>query len=153
MANEEAEIIQKLRGLLGTETPPLLVKIDQENIRRWSDAVGDRNPLWIDPEYAEKARYGHTIAPPTFIIDRAIVPLADKIIAISPNFLNGGTEIEYFKPIKVGDTLTTTAKLADIKEKVGNAGKLFIMILEMTYKNQDGELVRKVKNTFIWISK
>lgn len=146
---------QKLRDLLGYETSPLLLEVESGNIRRWAEAVGDYNPLWTDPTYAKNSRYGHIIAPPTFLVDRAIVPLADKIIFMkgSPNFINGGTEIDYYKPILAGDTLTTTAKLIDIKEKEGSLGHLVILTLEMTYKNQREELVRKVRNTFIQIYK
>lgn len=70
---------------------------------------------------------------------------------VLPNFINGGTEIEYFEPICLGDTITTTAKLIDIKEKTGSRGRLLIMLLEMNYKNQRGELVRRCRNTFIGI--
>jgi len=151
MATNGSLVSQELRNLLGYETPPLSLEVEEGNIRRWAEAVGDYNPLWTDPEYAQKSRYGKIIGPPTFLVDRAIVPLADKIIPLSKNFLNGGTEIEYFNPIFLGDTLTTTAKLIDIKEKKGSAGNLVILLLEMTYKNQHGQLVRKVRNTFIQV--
>jgi acyl dehydratase len=151
MASEKSYVTKELRDLLGKETPLLVLEVEKGNIRRWAEAVGDFNPLWTDEGYARKSRYGNIIAPPTFLIDRAIVPLGDKIIAMGNNFINGGTEIEYYKPIEIGDTLTTTAKLVDIKEKFGSSGALVILLLEMTYKNQKGEIVRKVKNTFIQI--
>ena len=151
MTNEESVITLELRNMLGRETPPLEIEVEQGNFRRWAEAVGDYNPLWTDPQYAKKSRYGYTIAPPTFAIDRGIIPLADQLIPLSPKFLNGGTEIEFLKPIKVGDTITTTAKLIDIKEKAGSTGKLVFMTLEINYKNQNGELVRKAKNTFIQV--
>jgi acyl dehydratase len=153
LATEKSFVTQELRDLLGKETPSLILEVEKGNIRRWSEAVGDKNPLWTDEDYARRSSFGGIVAPPTFLIDRAIVPLADQIIAMkdSTNFINGGTEIEYFRPIHVGDTLTTTARLVDIKEKTGSAGTLVILLLDMTYKNQKGEIVRKCKNTFIII--
>jgi acyl dehydratase len=151
MSAENSHITAEIRDLLGKETPPLYLQVEKGDIRRWAQAVGDSNPQWTDDEYARKSKYGHVVAPPTFLIDRAIVPLADKVIAIkgATSFLNGGTEVEYFKPIEVGDILATTAKMIDVKEKVSGSRALVIMVLEMTYKNQKGELVRIVKNTFI----
>jgi acyl dehydratase len=153
MAAEKSYVTRELRDLLGKETPPMVLEVEKGNIRRWAEAVGDFNPLWTDEEYARKSRYGHIIAPPTFLVDRGIVPLGDKIIALgkTTNFINGGTEIEYFKPVEIGDALTSTARLIDIKEKTGSSGTLVILLLEMVYKNQRNEIVRKVTNTFIQI--
>jgi len=63
--------------------------------------------------------------------------------------INGGTEVEYFKPIKAGDTITTVAKLADVQEKKGKTGSLIILVVEVKYTNQKGELVAICRNTFI----
>jgi len=40
--------------------------VTEDLIRHFADASGDRNPLWRDPEYARKTRWGGIIAPPTF---------------------------------------------------------------------------------------
>jgi acyl dehydratase len=155
MAEEKSLITQTWRDLLAYEFPPTVLEVERGNIRRWAEAVGDTNPLWNDDEYARKSRYGKIVAPPTFLIDRGITPIADRIIATEgpPRFLNGGTEIEYFKPIEVGDTITTTQTLADIKEKTGSNGRMLILLCEIHYKNQKGELVRRCRQTFIRLQK
>lgn len=155
MAQEESLITKAWRDLLEYEFPPTVLEVERGNIRRWTEAVGDPNPLWNDDEYARKSRYGKIVAPLTFLIDRGITPIADRIIATEgpPSFLNGGTEIEYFKPIEVGDTITATQRLADIKEKTGSSGKMLILLCEIHYKNQKGELVRKCRQTFIRLKK
>ena len=33
-------------------------------IQKFADGIGDTNPLWTDPEYAAKTRYGTIVAPP-----------------------------------------------------------------------------------------
>jgi acyl dehydratase len=155
MAPEESLITKAWRDLLEYEFPPTVLEVERGNIRRWTEAVGDPNPLWNDDEYARKSRYGKIVAPLTFLIDRGIVPIADRIIATEgpPSFLNGGTEIEYFKPIEVGDTITATQRLVDIKEKAGSSGKMLILLCEIHYKNQKGEFVRKCRQTFIRLKK
>ena len=155
MGPEESLITKAWRDLLEYEFPPTVLEVERGNIRRWAEAVGDPNPLWNDDEYARKSRYGKIVAPLTFLIDRGITPIADRIIATEgpPSFLNGGTEIEYFKPIEVGDTITATQRLADVKEKTGSSGKMLILLCEIDYKNQKGELVRKCRQTFIRLKK
>jgi acyl dehydratase len=77
---------------------------------------------------------------------------ADILMSIPcplPGFLNGGLDIEYYEPMKVGDTITTISKLIDIRESTGKSGQLLIMIVETTHTNQNGELVLKEKHTFI----
>ena len=78
--------------------------------------------------------------------------MADRLIEAEcplPAFINAGTELEYFKPIRLGDTITTVAKLVDLTEKEGRNGKLLFMTVEVTYTNQDNELVVKCTNNFV----
>src|SRR5690606_9558629 len=39
----------------------------RDNIRHYAHGIGDDNPLWCDPEYGAKARYGTIVAPPSFL--------------------------------------------------------------------------------------
>ena len=149
---EESIITPELRDLLGKEGEPEYFEVEKGHIKRFAQALGDPNPLWSDLDYASKSRYGNIIAPPTFLINAGIIKLAVKLTDMmgpSRNFLDVGMEIEYYKPIEVGDTITSTAKLVDLKEKSGKKGIILIMLLEVTYKNQRGEVVRKCRNTFI----
>ena len=36
-------------------------------IQKFADGIGDTNPLWTDPEYAAKTRYGAIVAPPSWV--------------------------------------------------------------------------------------
>ena len=44
-----------------------LTEATRDNILNFADAVGDKNPLWTDEEYAARSRFGMITAPPTFI--------------------------------------------------------------------------------------
>jgi acyl dehydratase len=146
-------ITEPLKDLLGKEQPVEYFDIEKGHLKTFADAIGDPNPLWTDIEYAKKSKYGTLIAPPTFLIDAGIIKLGDKLIALedenSGGFINGSTEIEYMLPIKLGDTIKTTAKLIDIKEKEGKSGKLLFMTIEVNYYNQNGDLVRRCRDIFI----
>jgi acyl dehydratase len=150
---EESMITQELKDLLGKDQPAEYFEVEKDALKIFARAIGDPNPVYSDPEYAKKTRYGAQIAPPTFLIDYGIIKLGDKLIALieknGGGFINGGTTIDFLVPIKVGDTIKTVAKLIDLKEKVGSNGKLLFMTLEVNYFNQKGELARKCRDTFI----
>ncbi|RKX68342.1 acyl dehydratase, partial [candidate division WOR-3 bacterium] len=38
-----------------------------EAIRNFSNGIGDSNPLYRDPEYAKRTKYGALIAPPSWV--------------------------------------------------------------------------------------
>jgi len=150
MTNEES-ITQEFAKLVGKETEPEVWEAGKEHIKWFAQAIGDPNPLWQDRTYAEKSRYKNIIAPPLFLIDVGLVKLVDRLVDMDSHRanINGGTELEYFKPIEAGDTITTVAKLADVQEKMGKTGSLIFLVVEVKYTNQKGALVAICRNTFI----
>jgi len=149
---EEAVISEEFRKLVGIEAEPEIWEVEKGHIRRFAQAIGDPNPLYQDMEYAHNSRYGNIIGPPTFMIDNGLVKFVDSLLEIECPLqanINGGTEIEYYRPMEVGDTITTVAKLSEVREKEGKTGKLLFLIVEVNYTNQKGELVAKCRNTFI----
>jgi hydroxyacyl-ACP dehydratase HTD2-like protein with hotdog domain len=63
--------------------------------------------------------------------------------------LDGGSEWEYFEPIRVGDTITAKAHVADIIERSGRLGPMLITTIEHTYTNQLDEVVATQLTTYI----
>ena len=39
----------------------------RDTIAHYCDGIGDVNPLFTDPEYAKKFKFGRLVAPPTFL--------------------------------------------------------------------------------------
>ena len=37
------------------------------SIKRWARSIGDRNPLWLDAEYAASSALGRVVAPPCWL--------------------------------------------------------------------------------------
>jgi acyl dehydratase len=150
MTREES-IVEEFLKLVGEEQEPEVWDAEKGHIKRFAQAIGDPNPLWQDMAHARKSRYKNVIGPPLYLIDVGLVKLVDRLVDMAPlkANINGGTEIEYFKPIEAGDTVTTVAKLADVQEKMGKTGSLIFLSVEVTYTNQRGELVAKCRNTFI----
>ena len=59
--------------------------------------------------------------------------------------VHGEQELEFFEVVKAGDSITTTAKISDIKNKE----KLDVISLELNSKNQHGKDVSRGTYTFV----
>ena len=64
------EGVARLRARIGVPEPhpmpPLYRRPGEDAFRQVAVAYGDDNPLWCDPEYGKKTRWGGLIAPPNF---------------------------------------------------------------------------------------
>lgn len=136
---------------IDVEEEPEIWEVEKGHIRRFAQAIGDPNPLWQDEDDARKTRYGEIIAPPFFLVDAGLVKLVDKLVQMCPHWanINGGTELEFYRPMKVGDTIQTVAKLSEVKKREGKSGSMLFLTVEVTYTNQNKELVARCRNTFI----
>ena len=138
--SEEPVISAELESLLNVEFGPEVYEVEKGMVRKFAEAIGDPNPLW------------QKVAPPTF--PAALVPTAllhKMLTAKCPltRFLNGGNELEYHQAIRVGDVISVTARLDRLRKMEGKEGKTLFMIMDITYKNQRGEVVARGRNTYI----
>jgi len=149
-------ITDEMRKLIGIESKPAVYEIQSEPIRRWAEAIGDTNPLYHDVEYARKSRFGKIITPPGMIGNyNFAVKVGGMLPQVKSPFwrqLNGGNEYEFLKPVYAGDVLTSTTRLVDLQERRGrpDIGRMLIQATETIYKNQNGEVVVKTRNTIIF---
>jgi acyl dehydratase len=156
---EGSEIGAELRGLIGIMTQPVVNEVERGAIRRYAEAVGNPNPLYSDLEYARNSRYGELICPPGFFgwprkVSSDTMEMMGRLFA--PLFkaglfriLDGGVEYEFFLPVRAGDTLAWYAKFAGVREREGKTGKMIFLTMEISYINQNGDLVAKARQTFI----
>lgn len=152
MTTQKSVITDEMRRLIGVESPPMVFEVDKSGIRRWADAIGDPNPLYWDEEYAKKSRYRGMVCPPGYL-GWPTVPQRREPDTIGPftRRVNGGTEIEFFQPIKAGETLTVTSKIVDIRERQGGptTGLMLFVNRETTFRNKRGKVVAKFRGTLI----
>ena len=142
--SEKSVITGEIKKLLNKETEPVVYHIDSQWLKRFAEAMDDPNPLWQDEEYAGQTRYGGVIAPPTFPCSLRCDALRKQLAEMDhplKKLVNASSELELFKPIRVGDTITVTDKLVDATEREGSKGKMLVLTNEVTYKNQFGEVV------------
>ena len=149
-------ITDELRKLIGVTLDTIVFKVEEGAIQRYAQAIGDPNPLYNDPDFARKTKYGRLLAPPGFtgwpvkagrLSERVIGSLAK---AGSPSrLLDGGIEFEFIEPIGAGDVLTATTKIANITERETRLGKTMFTTLETTFVSKKGDLALKGRSTFI----
>ena len=135
---------------IGKEYPPVTYEVGAEKIREYADAVGQGEAVHRDREAAQAAGFRDVVAPPMFAVvysARALGPgILDPEVGINfATMVHGGQEFVWGEPVCAGDTITTTARVADISEKDGKGFYVF----ETESKNQNGDLVCKATWTNI----
>ena len=159
---KDSLITEEARALIGQEGESITGGVYEKEIRRFCYAVGDLNPSYLDEEEAKRNKCGGIVAPPMFYDIPTVqeFPLDElKEDGLPTTGLNlplkatramaGGKEVEFFQPMRPGDTITRVGKIVDIYEKNGRSGPLVFTIFENRYTNQDGELVAVEKLTGI----
>jgi acyl dehydratase len=140
------ETLGDLRRRIGvriTDTlEPWCHEATRDNIRHYAHGIGDDNPLWCDPGYAAKSRFGTIVAPPSFLF------ACDRIISGYVGGLPGvhamwaGADWTWHLPLKRNDEISTEAHLRDLVEhQTRFAGRAVQQIYHVKFYNQRRELV------------
>ncbi len=112
-------------------------------IHKFADGIGDTNPIWTDPEYAAKTRYGRIVAPPSWVFS--------VFAAVHYGFrglggFHSSSDIDFYRPILEGDIITPEMTCTDIEgpKKSAFAEKTLIECNENLYRNQREEVVTRL---------
>jgi len=104
--------------------------VTDELVRAFAELSGDHNPIHLDEEFASKTRFGRRIA--HGMLSGAFISAVlgfefreRKIVYLSQT-------MKFTAPVFIGDTVTTTATVRNIREDKG------IVTLETTCTKQDG---------------
>jgi len=129
--------------------------VEAEHVAAFARALGDANPLYVDGDAARRGPFGALVAPPTYPIAFMIQAMAggmDTFLELGLDFMtlvHGEQEFEYTRPIRVGETLTLTGRIADVYEKAGSSGTLDFVVLETEARDAAGRPVFFSRNTLI----
>lgn len=159
----EAIITAELRGWIGRKTPLRRLEIIAvSDVRRYVDATGDANPLWLDDDYARGAGYRGRILPPILVgwvpfsfkegTERANTDPTDLRRQLPlpreyTNVRNAGSETEWVKPAYLGEQLSTQSAVVDIVARQGKAGLGIYISQEEQILNFQQEIVLRRRHT------
>ncbi len=117
------------------------VEITRENIRTYCNYMGSDNPLFLDPEYAARTRWGGIIAPPVMVGQAIIAPGLRGI-----QWIYAGTEWEFYRPMGPGDVITQSGRLIDAVEKRGRTvPRMILQLGQVDCRRADGALVAQTR--------
>ncbi|MEE9198417.1 MAG: MaoC family dehydratase N-terminal domain-containing protein [Dehalococcoidia bacterium] len=147
---EESLITEEMKKLIGVTSEPVTYEVEKGLIRQFAEAIEDPNPLWQDEAEASRTPYGGVVAPPTFLRAMRIPEAGDLVKFPVERGLDAGSQWEYYQPVRPGDTITVVLKVTDFTQKQGRLGPMLFETAEISYTNQQGELVAKQIKTGIY---
>jgi acyl dehydratase len=124
-------------SLAGHETARKTFSVAPEDVVHFANAIGDSNPLFRDPTYAESAGFLAPLATPTFVT-RFRVPFAE--IGLDPErmqVLHGEQQYEYMRPLTVGQQVISWHRLASVRSSA-RAGGMSILTIEAPGEDPSG---------------
>ncbi|HZQ31744.1 MAG TPA: MaoC family dehydratase N-terminal domain-containing protein [Mycobacterium sp.] len=162
-----SEFQEKLNALVGQPTgsgAPAVAPdpVNQPMIRHWAHALDDMNPVYLDPEFAEKSRFGGIVSPPVMlqtwtmpapklegIAERGGVPMVmtkNPMAFIDEAGFTGivatNSEFEIERYPRLGDEITSTAVVESVSEEKKTAmGVGHFVTWVTTYTDQNGEVL------------
>ena len=136
------DLRQRIGVKIGATAEPWCYEATRDNIRHYAHGIGDDNPLWCDPEYGAKTKYGGMIALPSFLFTTS------RIISGYVGGLPGvhamwsGADWNWHKPVNRNDVISTEAYLKDlIEHETRFAGRAIQQIYHVDFFNQRGDKV------------
>lgn len=138
------------KSLIGRESDPVVHDVEKNAIRRFAEALGDPNPIYVDEASAKSAGFAGLVAPPTFASTLVVNDRFRHSLDLGTrNVLHGEQVIETSRPIVAGARITVKTKVADVQERTGPSGTMDFLVLEDEGRDDKGELVFRTRETLI----
>jgi len=126
-------------------------EVSREKIRDFVTAIGDQNPVYVDPEAAKALGHPDVIAPPTFLTVLGFrfpfdSPIVDPELGLDySRVVHGEQAFTLHRPVRAGDVLTVKTRVGDIRDAGRN--ELITMIGEVT--TTEGETVATTTSVIV----
>jgi len=134
------------KDLVGKEYAPASTEANLDAMQNYARAYNDDNPAFFD-----SARAGGIVAPPMYAVvltwPSIMGVIGDPDLKVDVvRLLHGEQDMEFLRPIRPGDKITSQAKVASIETRASGE----TLMIEINAKNEAGEDVnRTLFNAFI----
>jgi acyl dehydratase len=119
-----------------------------EAIRNFSNGIGDSNPLYRNPEYANGTKYGALTASPSWVASVFPHWVLQGLPGVHAD--HSASEWEFLRPIYVNDKITPKCKFVGFDARTSKfAGKTIFEYQRFEYWNQRDELVSRGYNLLV----
>ena len=107
--------------------------ITDDDIVRFAEVSGDRNPVHLDADYAARSPFGQRIAH-GFLIG-SLISAAIGMDLPGPGSIYLGQTLKFVAPVHIGDTVTVSVEVIKVREDKR------LITLRTDCTNQNGALV------------
>ncbi|MBI3395886.1 MAG: MaoC family dehydratase N-terminal domain-containing protein [Spirochaetia bacterium] len=128
------------KEIVGRKLDPYTFTVERGKVKEFCKAIGETNPLYLDPKAAKEAGFDDTPIPPTFQTafqfwgyPKIWDDMKDMGIDIA-RLLHMKEEYTYVKPIYPGTVVHAQGEVIDVK-----TGKMDMVTFKTTYANEKGE--------------
>jgi acyl dehydratase len=162
--SEESLVDAESAARVGTVAATASGEVTRRDWQRWAVAVGDRNPLWFDSEYARAQGYRDIICPPLYLqyAILGVTPLDELrpdgssgaasgglAFPSAPKRMAGGESTTFHGPAYHRDEIDMVRTIESIVEKEGRSGKFVLVTWRTVYRNQHAELLAEAMTSMI----
>ncbi len=129
---------------LGHKSEPRHHEIEKGAIRRFAEALGERDPIYFDEQTAIAEGYKGLPAPPTFAFTLNPSPIPGLELPAA-GIIHGEQEFTFGRTICSGDIITVRAWVEDVKVRKGRLGSmtLFTIMREGVHQNGDNAFLAR----------
>ena len=107
--------------------------ITDDDIVRFAEVSGDRNPVHLDADYAARSPFGQRIAH-GFLIG-SLISAAIGMDLPGPGSIYLGQTLKFVAPVHIGDTVTVSVEVIKVREEKR------LVTLRTDCTNQEGNVV------------
>jgi acyl dehydratase len=127
---------------VGKVFAPATYAVGREKVKEYALAVGETNPLHLDPAAARTAGHADVVAPPMFAVVYTLPAMGPAMFdpEVGMNFalmVHGGQEFAWGPLVVAGDEITTSGEVAEQSTR----GELQVHVFTTVSRNQDDEVV------------
>ncbi|MBL8021033.1 MAG: MaoC family dehydratase N-terminal domain-containing protein [Leptospirales bacterium] len=128
------------KDILGKKLDAYKFTVERGKVKEFCKAIGETNPIYLDPAEAKKAGFEDTPIPPTFQTTFQFwgyPKIWDDMRAMgidTARLLHMKEEYTYLKPIYPGTTISAQGEVCDVK-----TGKMDMVTFKTAYLNEKGE--------------
>lgn len=108
-------------------------KIEDADIRQFAEVSGDANSVHLDDVAAAKSVFGRRVAHGMLTASLISAVLGNDLPGVGSIYM--GQELRFKAPVFIGDTITASVEVINIREDKG------IITLHTICTNQDGKIV------------
>lgn len=137
------------QSVIGVEVEVGSLTVSRDQIARYCEVIGETNPLYTDEEAAKAGPYGEIIAPTGLLQTMHLGFGLDAKVNFGTTVFHSGMKMEYYDPIRVGDTITAKTAVKEVYEKTGRSGRMVFVVTRVTYRNQHERPVMAMEHSFV----